>query len=414
MNSARPRSAVRSIALGWLIGLLPLSQGAADGGFTVTGLGFLPNGSSSSTMGINASGLVVGTGDTAMGRSNAFRGGGSSISSVGVLTPGGNTQGFAINNGGIVAGQGLAQSGSGFAQHAFRTQQDGTIQDLGTYGNDLTSAALAINASGHVAGFSGSGSFSRAVIGYAPGNFADLGTLGGQNGAATAINGDDRVAGWAELSSGVRHAFRSGAGGGSLQDLGTLGGASSSEARGINSVGDVVGFSGNPGASRAFLSSMADGTMIDLGTLPFGVSATAMAINDSRLIVGQVDFSAGSSRAFLWDPVTRSMFDLNSLIAQGSGLTIIGASGINNQNQISATARIDGRTEAILLNPVPGRPLFETPNVAVPEPASIALLGLGVSGIIARPAIRRGRRGLRPGRTAGRGVCGPADASRAR
>lgn len=69
-----------------------------------------------------------------------------------------------------------------------------------------------------------------------------------------------------------------------ITDLGTLGGASS-EATGVNSLGDVVGFSTTAaGAPHAFLYRT--GRMLDLGTLPGGSASHATAISDNGVVVG--------------------------------------------------------------------------------------------------------------------------------
>ncbi len=71
-----------------------------------------------------------------------------------------------------------------------------------------------------------------------------------------------------------------------LTDVGTFGGAITS-ATGINSSGDIVGFSDNPNVgTRAFL--WRNGTMTDLGTLGGSCCAAAYGINDSGTVVGMV------------------------------------------------------------------------------------------------------------------------------
>src|SRR5215213_8221903 len=59
----------------------------------------------------------------------------------------------------------------------------------------------------------------------------------------------------------------------SVTDLGTLPGGNYSDADGINSRGQVVGFSTTAELQRAFLWD--HGQMIDLGTLPGGYSSVA-------------------------------------------------------------------------------------------------------------------------------------------
>ncbi len=127
----------------------------------------------------------------------------------------------------------------------------------------------------------------------------DLGTLGGDNSAATAVNVNDQVAGWSEVTTGSsdRHAFLWQ--GGRMRDLGTLGGANS-EARGINRRGWVVGVSDTAsGVRHAFL--WRNGRMLDLGTLG-GANSEANAVNDDGMVVGwSTEVDGGSLRAFKWE-----------------------------------------------------------------------------------------------------------------
>ena len=127
----------------------------------------------------------------------------------------------------------------------------------------------------------------------------DLGTLGGDHSAATAVNVNDQVAGWSEVTTGSsdRHAFLWQ--GGRMRDLGTLGGANS-EARGINRRGWVAGVSDTAdGVRHAFL--WRNGRMLDLGTLG-GANSEANAINDEGVIVGSSETAEGGAvRAFKWE-----------------------------------------------------------------------------------------------------------------
>src|SRR5690349_3563659 len=76
-------------------------------------------------------------------------------------------------------------------------------------------------------------SFTTLAASYAP---LDLGTLGGANAYALAVNNKGQIVGGSTLANGQTHAFLWT--NGVMQDLGTLGGAYS-EARGINDLGHV-------------------------------------------------------------------------------------------------------------------------------------------------------------------------------
>ena len=89
--------------------------------------------------------------------------------------------------------------------------------------------------------------------------------------------------------------------GGTMIDLGTLPGGTTSEASGINTKGQIVGWSyTTSGYQHAFLYS--GGKMIDLGTLPGGLYSFATGINDNGQIVGYSDTESGEEHAFLYYP----------------------------------------------------------------------------------------------------------------
>lgn len=92
----------------------------------------------------------------------------------------------------------------------------------------------------------------------------DLGTLGGHNSAANAINAIGQIAGTSERSNGLKHAFLHA--NGRLRDLGSLGG-DYSEANGINSNGQVVGTSFPPGSGESHASLYTDGAMFELNAV---------------------------------------------------------------------------------------------------------------------------------------------------
>jgi len=107
----------------------------------------------------------------------------------------------------------------------------------------------------------------------------DLGTLGGTESEAVAVNASGQVVGWSEVASGDHHAFSWTQAGGMI-DLGTLGGAQS-EATAVNATGQVVGWANTADGDRhAFLWTQA-GEMVDLGP------GNATAVNDSGQVVGQ-------------------------------------------------------------------------------------------------------------------------------
>jgi probable HAF family extracellular repeat protein len=138
--------------------------------------------------------------------------------------------------------------------------QNGKFRDLGTLGGDETNAS-AINDRGQVVGSSQIDTGTHAFI-WQNGNMTDLGTLGGRWSFANDINDHGEIVGWSETVRGDRHAvlWQNG----NMTDLGTLGGKWST-ANDINEHGAIVGWSETKaGDSHAVLWQ--NGRLRDLGT----------------------------------------------------------------------------------------------------------------------------------------------------
>jgi probable HAF family extracellular repeat protein len=126
----------------------------------------------------------------------------------------------------------------------------------------------------------------------------DLGTLGGTESYAAAINTAGQVAGYAYTDSGAYHATVWN--GTTATDLGTLGGTHS-EARAINTAGQVAGYAytANNAAQHATVWNGTTATdlnsFLDASTVSAGwVLYQATGINDNGWIVG----NAYNSRLF--------------------------------------------------------------------------------------------------------------------
>lgn len=158
----------------------------------------------------------------------------------------------------------------------------------------------------------------------------DLGTLGGSSSVGLGLNQAGHVVGYADTTDGNYHAFVDT--GIAMLDLGTLGGKNS-YATAINANGYVVGAAQLPnGYRRAFLYKPGSG-MIELPTLGGRVSV-ATAINDAGIVVGASEMPDQSWHAFMYDG--KRMVDLGAMIARGSSF----ANGINNHGDIVGTVRI--------------------------------------------------------------------------
>ena len=197
---------------------------------------------------------------------------------------------FALFGGGFSVAYGINNSGQivGSSGNAFVYTPPTSVQTL------PASKAFDVNITGHVVGING-----RHAFLYSPNSsLRDLGTFGGTNSFANAINDSGVVVGWAELAGNSATEAFVYIGTGAIHSIGVLGNTGSSAAIDINSKGEVVGTSNN----RAFLYTH-DSGMVDLNSLLSDnselVLASAYGINDKGQIVGRSD----SGHAFLATPV---------------------------------------------------------------------------------------------------------------
>ena len=152
------------------------------------------------------------------------------------------------------AGNSRDQTGSHAIRYTGIPGSGGVLAGPGHARRCGQSVQLGINASGQVAGTSGIGgstfishAFRYTGIPGSGGFMADLGTLGGANSWSESggINASGQVAGTSGSAVILRHAFRytgTPGSGGAMADLGTLGG-SESIGFDINTAGQVVGYS---------------------------------------------------------------------------------------------------------------------------------------------------------------------------
>jgi len=234
--------------------------------------------------------------------------------------------------------------------HAFRWTKSRGMEDMGTLGG-TDSAAFAINDRGQIAGWSFTNTTPNPVVTtcggstvnvptedpflWENGKMIDLGTLGGTCGQAWALNNRGQVVGYSDLAgdnAGV-HAFLWDKTGG-MQDLGTLGGATGAGIS-INDAGDVVGGDSRAdGSGGSFL--WRHGVMTDLGTVVgANIGSQALGINSRRQIVGNLLDNVGNEiGGFLWED-GGPMVDLSTLIPPNHDLQLDHAFYINDRGEIA-------------------------------------------------------------------------------
>ena len=219
--------------------------------------------------------------------------------------------------------------------------RSGTVIDLGTLGG-TQSLARAVNRQGDVVGWAyRTGETSPRAFLWRAGVMSDLGTFGGARSDANDINTAGAVVGSAFDAAGRERAFYWT--GGALQDVGTLGG-SQARANAINDWGDIVGMAAPPGDDRfhAFLAKPGS-PLVDLGTLG-GFTSYAYDVNASTGICGwsQISFSNPDSRGFFWtNGVLKSIGTLGGFYSAAFGLNDAG-------DLVGASTRSDGSMAAVI------------------------------------------------------------------
>ena len=273
----------------------------------------------------------------------------------------------AINDHGIVAGQ------SEYSRDHAVMYAAGALTDLHPPGNIYDSYARGINDAGLIVGISYLEGRSRAFSWDATGGMRELATLSGMATGGLAVNDMGVIVGTSATAANLSRPCIISSG--TVVDLGTLGGQRGS-ARAVNDAGQIAGSAQNAdGVYRAFLYDR--GHMTDLGPLG-GADSRGFGINEAGQVVGWAKTPFDRQHAFVWE--AGSMIDLNDLIPGAPGWTVTEAKDVNDLGQIAGTARyMGGAHQAVLLSPIP-------------EPATLALLGLGALGSLRRRRARK--RGL--------------------
>lgn len=368
MNWLQKVRSVSAIALG----LALAGQAQAVSLYQVVDLGTL-SGNSSFARDINESGVITGNSRTSTTTLPllAYRWENGVMTALPVLPTNNNfSRGYAINDAGVIVGEDNNNSPKAFMfKNGVTTQIDG-LQGPGSGG-----VAHDINNAEQIVGGSSNGSTTRPFL-HDSGVTIDLGVpaaLPNAFGRAWAINDDGDIAGVARRADNTASQatlWKEVAGNYVPTTIGSLGdGNQFSEAFAINGDEVVVGYSnlviGTSTRNRGFVWTELTG-LVELGTLGFNHSR-ATDINNKGQIVGNATAFAGNASfggaAFLYE--NGNQFNLNSLLVNPAGWTLLSAEGINEQGQIIGFGTFNGQTRAFLLNPIPE-----------PATASLALLSM--------------------------------------
>jgi len=333
------------------------------------------------------------------GSSDAGGGGGGgvhyAVTDLGDLG-GGVAEAYAINAAGQVVGRAASDAG---VYHAFLWDRTSGMRDLESPGAPVTrsSEALGINGPGEVVGVATQGGNSAfywlpgsmpEMTGFLGPGFATgvndtglitgyylssvytayvreldggitemphLGTQGGNQSYANAINATGQVIGVSQTDHSIARAFLWERDGG-VTDLGTMKPADNSTSVGIglNDLGQVVGYADTDAGivEHAFRWSPASG-MEDLGSLGTGSAdrSEAWGINNVGQVVGRTGTGSGAGsglHGFVWTEAS-GMVDLNTVLAPGTTQILVIAQGINDRGEIVGTSH-DFR--ALLLTPI--------------------------------------------------------------
>lgn len=229
------------------------------------------------------------------------------------------------------------------------------------------SRARGINNSGQIVG-----ELDNSATLWSAGDSTYLGSLGGLS-IASDINNSGKIVGnyfvgnSYERGNPIRHAtmwYEN-----SITDLGTLGGTNS-YAVAINDFGLIVGTSDTNNDTTAHATLWNGSTIKDLGKLTGSKSSNANGINNVGQIVGE-SFSYDSNTNFATMWYGDSIINLNSLLDSdvvSAGWVLSEANDINDYGQIIGNAfnHKTGQIRAFMLTPVP-------------EPESYAMMFVGLA-----------------------------------
>jgi probable HAF family extracellular repeat protein len=200
-----------------------------------------------------------------------------------------HTRAHGINNLGQLVGTGKEAEPNFYTHAVLWPNKDTEATDLGFLGPGTPlnySEALGVNDMTHVVGKSAVGSQIRGFL-WRNGQMTDLGALNGQTvSEAYAINNNGLIAGKSNLYPVTwKYAIANPTSSPTIKQLPIPSGFFSATPTAVNDAGDVVGYAGSPNID-AHAVLWRNGVAIDLGIWPGGHYSVARGINNLGQIVG--------------------------------------------------------------------------------------------------------------------------------
>lgn len=299
---------------------------------------------------------------------HTFRGYNGAITDLTASYPTVSSYGYGINNSNIVVGR--TDYGNQYTFKPAKWSSSGTLTILKRLASGSDDSAVAINTSGTIVGSSRNSSGKMRAVRWEPGSETtvvdDLRSID-QNNASTVyaygINASGFIVGKSQIQGvgSAYHGFWISPGDwiqGDANDIGAIknDAAANSEATAINDLNEIVGASDTAaGEYRAFYkapSSEKNSGFTDLLTLANGNRSIALGINNVGHIVGSSrTTTTGANRAFIFYNTGTAMVDLNSLLSNGSGWTLVSAEEINDGGFIVGWGYYGGYKTAFILSP---------------------------------------------------------------
>lgn len=232
--------------------------------------------------------------------------------------------------------------------HPFRWSK-GVVTDLAPLSGGPYAVATGMNDSGTVVGYSAYDAGPSRAVYWNDAGAIDLGSLGDTWFACSSAFGINRaglIVGQTCTRLFALHAARFRAPG-VIDDLGTLGG-NQSRANAVNDAGDIVGFSDLPQGNGAHGFFWRNGVMDDAGALPGDSNSQLEAVNSQGVAVGlSHDANEWPTTGVVY--LEGRMIAMDDLVDDVRGIHVTEVSGIDDANTMVGAANIFGMTRAILL-----------------------------------------------------------------